>query len=459
MADEPKKDLTGIMEVSRQMAESGSLPPPPEGAILEEQKIEKIDDFESLADYSKSNPAAEPPPENEFAVSPPPPPEPTAHGGAAAAAPFPTDTQFPTTQESADFPVSPDSGPAPDAGAGFTGAVTGAHVDNPLGMDGLADAIPNAQAPPPEQLAGLDPTAGAPAAAPEPLALAPEPEPMSHAPPAPAPMPAADLPANSASVSVGSDDAASELSPIPDDNERAHVLPVSRSAPPLTPLERVKEFSEHVVVGKPAVPASLPFSLLIEGRLSALDRERLLDVLSREKVGIREMDLEPQFAGDRVLIPRISEYAGILLVQALRGARARIRLGPSDTIFATDDTRMKAEDEAVHPPGERAEAFTTEVAHPAESMPVTPDALLPSLPVFVVVDAVTASAALKTSVVEAERSSQYQEILEALQRELKYKAYRKGATAVVNFSVTLTQLGLPTHYRLTAMGSAVKAPG
>ncbi|OFZ70214.1 MAG: hypothetical protein A3K03_05995 [Bdellovibrionales bacterium RIFOXYD1_FULL_44_7] len=58
--------------------------------------------------------------------------------------------------------------------------------------------------------------------------------------------------------------------------------------------------------------------------------------------------------------------------------------------------------------------------------------------------------------VEAESSSEYQEVLEGLKREMKYKAYRKGADAVVNFSISLTLLSVPSRYRLTAMGSAVK---
>ena len=58
--------------------------------------------------------------------------------------------------------------------------------------------------------------------------------------------------------------------------------------------------------------------------------------------------------------------------------------------------------------------------------------------------------------VEAVHSMEYQELLERLQREIKYKAFRKGAVGVVGFSIQLTALSTPTHYRVLAMGTAVK---
>ena len=89
-------------------------------------------------------------------------------------------------------------------------------------------------------------------------------------------------------------------------------------------------------------------------------------------------------------------------------------------------------------------------------MPLTADSHIPGIKHFTVLDVVTASATLSTEVVEAESSAEYNELVEALQRELRYKAFRKGANAVVNFSIKLTGLSLPTHYRLMAAGSAVK---
>lgn len=225
---------------------------------------------------------------------------------------------------------------------------------------------------------------------------------------------------------------------------------------PASTIEQIKEFSENLSPTRQVVPAAFPFSLLIEGPLTDYDRAKLCDVIARENMGIREVDLEPQFEAGRVLIPRISEFAGILIVQTLRGASVRMRLAPSDQVFATDDTR---EDNPQLP---SQSAITTSYSsetssHPAEELPVTTADTLPGSSHHRVIDTLTASAALKIAQVEAEKSPEYQDLLEALQRELKYKAYRKGADAIVRLTISLSSLTLPTHYRLVVTGVAVKS--
>jgi uncharacterized protein YbjQ (UPF0145 family) len=221
-------------------------------------------------------------------------------------------------------------------------------------------------------------------------------------------------------------------------------------------LDQVKQYSEQAPIAKPAVPASFPFSLLIEGPLRPEEKEKLLTLLEDHQMGFRTIDLEPQLEGNRILIPRISEYAGVLLIQALRGARADIKLGPSDSIFATAETR-NTQEEAFS--SEMEESITTsshDLGHPAENIPITQHDRLPGSPILTLIDTVSASAALNSSVVEAEHSAAFQEIVEALQRELKYKAYRKGATAILNYKIQVNSLNSPTHYRILAGGSAVK---
>jgi uncharacterized protein YbjQ (UPF0145 family) len=63
------------------------------------------------------------------------------------------------------------------------------------------------------------------------------------------------------------------------------------------------------------------------------------------------------------------------------------------------------------------------------------------------------------SLLQAESPPEYQMLLGALQCELKFKAYRKGATAIVSFSVQLQQLHMPTYYRVLVTGAAVKTRG
>jgi hypothetical protein len=199
------------------------------------------------------------------------------------------------------------------------------------------------------------------------------------------------------------------------------------------------------------VPASFPFSLMVEGHLTPAEQEKLLDILSRENMGIRELDLETQFQCGKLLIPRVSEYAGVLLVHALRTAAVEIKLVPSDlgelianspepTTQATSASQLVAPD----------------LSHPAEQVRVTQTDSLPDLAQFEVIGIMTASAILKTETIEAESSAQYLELLEGLTREMKFKAFRKGAVGIVKFQTQLTALRSPTDYRLTVTGTAIR---
>lgn len=235
-------------------------------------------------------------------------------------------------------------------------------------------------------------------------------------------------------------------------------LPTLEPRPQAKPgLDSLKEYSEHAMIGKPEVSAQYPFSLLIEGHLEPTDRERLLDFISRENIGIREIDLEPQFEANRILIPRVSEFAGILIAQALRDAGVSLRLGPSDTIFSAQSTRDDAPDELI----------SSDPA-PRLNRVIIDDADIDSIPLIAgsglsigdteweAIDAVSASAMLQANSVEAKQSSEYMEIIEGLERELKFRARRRGASAVIHFKIELTPLHLPSQYRVTAIGTAVK---
>ena len=242
---------------------------------------------------------------------------------------------------------------------------------------------------------------------------------------------------------------------VPEPQARASAPESRGDSPKRSGMNQVKDFADAVAIGKPLVQAAFPFSVMIRGHLNAHEKDKLLDLLSRENLGIREVDLDPQFAAGRVLIPRISEYAAVLLVQTLRSSRAGIIMGPSDSIFATDDTRgdstSPSESRRVH-----LQEYSSDSQHPAEDMPLSTLNELPKREPYSVIDVVSASAALKSSAVEANTTSDYQELLENLQREIKYKAFRRGADAIVNFKSQLQSLNGPTHYRVSVTGTAVK---
>lgn len=243
----------------------------------------------------------------------------------------------------------------------------------------------------------------------------------------------------------------------PPPTEDPFFTPLEESPTTHEPVGALQEFAEKLEATQQPVSASFPFSLLITGPLSAHEKEKLLDLLSRHNMGIREVDLEPQFIGERILIPRISEYAGILLVQALRGTRAKLRLGPSDSIFSTEETREEAS--SIDPDLKTGELRiqASENTPPAEQIRISADSTIPDIPTPQFIDSIFASAILEADTVEAQNSPEYEEVLDALIRELKYKAHRKGAIAITHFTLDLTPLSLPSQYRLTVKGSAIKS--
>lgn len=378
MATDSKKDLTGLMDYAKALEDSGNAPPIPEGSVMEEIELEKVEQFESLDDYGKANPAPDP-----------------------LAEPIPDPVPMP---EVSAFALTPPSEDEPAA------------VDEPAQFDLESPHFASAVEPPPSE---------------------------------PSPSDTQSSPAESEF----------ETSPQPEITEP--LRPATHAPRTVSePLDKVREYSEQLSSARASVPASFPFSLIITGHLAPEEKERLLDLLSRENMGIREIDLEPQFESGKILIPRISEYAGILIMSALRSASVRLRFGPSDSIFATEDTQESdAASSFDSGLGQSASQSRSDSSHPAEELPITTEATLPGQvehAITQLIDVVTASAALKTSSVEAEHSPEYQMLVETLQRELKYKAFHKGATAIVSFSVQLTSLRQPTHYRVQVTGAAIK---
>ncbi len=294
------------------------------------------------------------------------------------------------------------------------------------------------------------------------LPLTPEmtPEQTLDEAPAPTPEPAQESSLSFEDLSLGTPAPGFSPNTLPDflNNETLN----SETPPTSEPLTAVKEFSERMSTGIAAVPAAFPFSLSIEGALKPDEKDKLLEILSRENMGIREVDLEPQFAAGRILIPRISEFAGVILVQALRGIQAKMRLAPSDEVFSTEDTRENASDPwlsgttPAHAPVQQNHYAAESPHHPAEDLPVTTGASIPGIHEPSVIDAMIATTLIPARLAETNRSSELHEVIDALKRELKYKAYRKGAVGLIGFQIQLTPLAYQAHYRLQASATAIK---
>ncbi len=220
-----------------------------------------------------------------------------------------------------------------------------------------------------------------------------------------------------------------------------------------------KHYSEHVAPSAGPALAATPFSLRIEGPLRIHEREALLQILSRENLGIREVELEPQFTSNTILIPRISEFAGIQIVQALRNSHARMRLGPSDRIFSAKQSHDD-DDRLIYPPNPDAEILITEDGgNRADSVLLTSDAELAGKPVVQAMDVLHGSMNLKAAHVAQPQSPVFQDAIERLKRQLKFQALHRGANALLGFHYELHPLEGQTIYKLVVQARAVRVEG
>jgi len=246
-------------------------------------------------------------------------------------------------------------------------------------------------------------------------------------------------------------------------------------------LDSIKEYSESVNTAPPNVAASFPFTLRIDGRLTPQEAEKLIDVMNRENMGFREVDLEPQLAEGKILIPRISEYAGIVLIQALRGIQAKISFGASELFEGDTEESLETRPASVFT---KTEEFSTSntghlghagySGHPGSSssgisggfpggypvespdaLPVTQGEDLPQLGVYQVSETLIVSGMLSTRSLESTSSPEYASLLEALMRELKFKAFRRKARGITLLKIQVTPLTLPTDHRITVSGTLV----
>mgnify|MGYP000966960687 CR=1 FL=1 len=198
------------------------------------------------------------------------------------------------------------------------------------------------------------------------------------------------------------------------------------------------------------VPAAYPFTLEIQGHLSALDQEKFLDLMQEQSMGFRRPDLEPMLEAGHIKLPRISEYAAILIVQKLRDANVEFTLTP------TQQGEEELQDHSTFASRSDQNTILTEpMPHPAELIPVTTGAHFPDSAYWTVVDTLVASTLLKAVFVESKNSSDYSRSVEALKNELRYKAHHLGANGIIQFSIQLTPLSDSASYRLTATATAV----
>ena len=211
-------------------------------------------------------------------------------------------------------------------------------------------------------------------------------------------------------------------------------------------VDGIKNYSERARESSFNANAKNPFHLWIVGNFDPFSRDKLLLFITENPMGLNSGDLDRQINAGRVLLPRISEFAGIKLVQDLRDSGLSFKLKPS----SRDEDEVLPKDESLRLQYEAATPVDTTGA-----LVVLPaGAIDPAL--WQAFDSIQIVQFLKAEIVEVERSELFQELLERMTTSLKNKARLKGAAAIGALVHELKPLRLPSHYQLELKASLLK---
>ncbi len=232
------------------------------------------------------------------------------------------------------------------------------------------------------------------------------------------------------------------MQPPTSENTEVEIAPIPNSS-----LEEIKNYSEKTRAVPFEAGARVPFTLLINGIFDPYSRDKLLLFITENPIGLNSADLDLQINGNRVLLPRISEFAGIKLIQDLRDTGLRFKLLPSDQ----DD------DEASPPVKTSTFQFSSQnqPSQKGDEIPVLPETSVNSSH-WKVIDSIEMVQYLRADLLEVEKSELYQNLIDRMIEAMKRKARIKGADAITSLTRELKPLRLPSQYQVELRATLIK---
>lgn len=236
------------------------------------------------------------------------------------------------------------------------------------------------------------------------------------------------------------------LDPAPFEEKSFEETPVETPPPPS--LNKLKNYSEKSQ-GKTNLEIKIhyPFHLKINGSFGPYERDKLLIFITENPIGLSSGDLDLQITSGRVLLPRISEYAAIKLVQELRDSGLEFKLHPSER--ESDETTSSSASLSY-----RYEAQNSVKISSLKEIPILTQAHSPQT--FQELDEVSIVQYVRTEVLEVESSPMIQEVIERMTEALKQKARLKGGNALLGLKQEILPLRLPSQYQISLKASVVK---
>jgi hypothetical protein len=188
------------------------------------------------------------------------------------------------------------------------------------------------------------------------------------------------------------------------------------------------------------------YHLYLSGDFDPYTRDKLLIFITENSIGLTSSELDLQLKSNRVMLPRISEFSGIKLIQELRDSGVSFVLKKSAG-------------------GEESSTSVTEPLHLryAESKNEGVETRLPILPAtayspeeYKIIDSIKIVQYLRAEILEVEKSELFQELLDRMTESLRSRAILKGANAITHLQHAITPLRLPSQYQVEISASLLK---
>jgi hypothetical protein len=235
--------------------------------------------------------------------------------------------------------------------------------------------------------------------------------------------------------------------PIFEDPTSSFETPVADDfSPSPSSLTDIKKYSERAQAATFGTDEKSPFHLWMNGVFDPYARDKLLLFINDNPIGLNSSELDRQITAGRVLFPRISEFAGIKLIQELRDSGLSFKLSPS----TRDEDEVLPQNEGLRVAYQANSASSEETI-----LPVLP-ANSVNLAVWHAFDSITLVQFLKAEIVEVEQSELFQNLIDRMLVSLKRKALLKGATAIGELRQELKPLRLPSQYQVALSATLYK---
>ena len=215
--------------------------------------------------------------------------------------------------------------------------------------------------------------------------------------------------------------------------------------PPLPVLDELKSYSESKQEAPFEPGTRNEFNLLISGDFDPYSRDKLLLFLTENSIGVTSGELDFQIKSQRVLLPRISEFSGIKLIQDLRdtGLSFRLKRAENESDLIGDDGNS------------RSFHFESSNGQTMVEVPILPSNEYKPAE-YEVLDSIRMVQYLRAEILEVEQSELFQELLDRMTEGLRRRAKLRGATALTHLNHRITPLRLPSQYQIELSASLLK---